>query len=60
MEFTGGDMTLLSMLTEFAENLDGLDNEWKQKLELANVFIEPALGYYFTKLGYNPFEGVQP
>ena len=59
MEFTDGDMNVLSKLTEFAEKLDGLDNKWKQKQMLANTFIEPALEFYFTKLGYNPFEGGQ-
>jgi len=41
------------------ENADGDNDEWKKKQELANKFIEPALGIYFTKLGVNPFEGVE-
>jgi len=59
MEFTGGDMTMLTKLTEFAEKMDDVDNEWKQKQLLASAFIEPVLQYYFIKLGYNPFEDVQ-
>ncbi|WP_313132195.1 MerR family transcriptional regulator [Anaerocolumna sp.] len=55
MEFTGGDMSILSKLME-AENFNGPDNEWKQKQGLANAFIEPALGVYFMSLGYNPLE----
>jgi DNA-binding transcriptional MerR regulator len=55
MEFTGGDMSMLSKLME-TENLNGPDNEWKQRQAIANTFIEPALGAYFTTLGYNPFE----
>ncbi|HBB28667.1 MAG TPA: MerR family transcriptional regulator [Clostridiales bacterium] len=55
MEFTGGDMSMLSKLME-TENFNGPDNEWKQKQAIANAFIEPALGSYFTTLGYNPLE----
>ncbi len=55
MEFTGGDMNMLSKLME-TENFNGPDDEWKQKQAIANSFIEPALGAYFTSLGYNPLE----
>lgn len=55
MEFTGGDMSMLPKLME-TENLNGPDNEWKEKQGIANAFIEPALGAYFTTLGYNPLE----
>lgn len=57
MEFTGGDMSMLPKLME-AGNFDGPDNEWKEQQAIANAFIEPALGAYFTKLGLNPFEEV--
>lgn len=57
MEFTGGDMSMLPKLME-AGNFDGPDNEWKQKQEIANGFIEPALEVYLTTLGYNSFEEV--
>ncbi|MHB8063891.1 MAG: MerR family DNA-binding protein, partial [Ruminiclostridium sp.] len=55
MEFTGGDISMLSKLME-TKNFNGPDNEWKQKQAIANAFIEPALGVYFTTLGYNPLE----
>ena len=55
MEFTGGDMNMLSKLME-TENFNGPDDEWKQKQAIADAFIEPALGAYFTNLGYNPLE----
>lgn len=55
-EFTGGDMSLLPKLIEFAENLGGANNEFKEKMTNSNTFIEPALSAYFTKLNYNPFE----
>ncbi|TCL58539.1 DNA-binding transcriptional MerR regulator [Kineothrix alysoides] len=55
MGFTGGDMNMLSKLME-TENLNGPDNEWKQRQASASAFIEPALGAYFTALDYNPLE----
>lgn len=54
-EFTGGDMSLLSRLVEFGQS-DGMDASWKEKQELANAFIEPALDVYFAGLGVNPFQ----
>ncbi|HWR22963.1 MAG TPA: MerR family transcriptional regulator [Feifaniaceae bacterium] len=56
MEFTGGDMGMLSKLMETG-NFHGPDNEWKQKQAAATAFIEPALGAYFAALGYDPLEG---
>lgn len=55
MEFTSGDRNILSNLvaTEF---IDGSDNEWQNKHQLANAFIEPALEVYFNSINYNPFE----
>ncbi len=55
MEFTGGDLSMLSKLME-AVNFKGPNNEWKLKQEIAGAFLEPALEVYFTKLGYNPIE----
>ena len=55
MEFTGGDISMLSKLME-TEKYNGPDDEWKQKQAIANAFIEPALGAYFTTLGYDPLE----
>ena len=52
MDFTKGDMSLLPKLTELA-NKHG-DIKWKSKQE----FIEKALELYFTRLRYNPYEGV--
>ncbi len=57
MEFTGGDLNMLSKLIE-TENIIGPDKEWKQKQVIAYSFIEPALEAYFTELGLNPFEEV--
>lgn len=57
IEFTDGDKSMLSKLIEI-ENIDGPDNEWKQKKTIANAFIEPALEAYFTNFGINPFEEV--
>lgn len=57
MEFTGGDMSMLSKLLE-TENFNGPDNEQNQKQAIAITYIEPALGAYFTALGYNPMEEV--
>jgi DNA-binding transcriptional MerR regulator len=55
MDFTGGDMSLLPKLME-TKNYNNPGNEWEQKQALANRFLEPALGAYFTSLGYNPIE----
>lgn len=59
MEFTGGDISMLSKLME-TENISGPDNGWNQKQAVSKTFIEPALGAYFTRLGYDPLgEGVK-
>ena len=54
-EFTGGDVSMLPKLMELGQ-ADGLNPQWKEKQELANTFIEPALEAYFTRLGTNPFQ----
>ncbi len=46
-------MGLLANLMEIGK-FDGMDNEWKQKQELANAYIESALDVYFTRLGIDP------
>ncbi|MDR0490125.1 MAG: MerR family transcriptional regulator [Oscillospiraceae bacterium] len=56
LSVTGGDPAMISKIMEIAENADG-DGKWKRKQEIANKFIEPALGAYFSKTGINPFEG---
>jgi len=55
---TGGDVSMIPKLAELAGDADGGD-AWKQKQDIANKFIEPALGAYFTRLGINPFEEVE-
>ena len=54
LEFTNGDAAMLPKLMQMGEN-DELNQEWKQKQTQANVFIEPALGAYFSNLGIDPF-----
>ncbi len=55
MEFTGGDMSMLSKLMETV-NFNIPCKEWKHIQEISNTFIEPALEAYFTTINYNPFE----
>lgn len=55
LEFTNGDAAMLPKLMRMGES-DELHQEWKQKQARANVFIEPALGAYFSNLGINPFQ----
>ncbi len=54
-EFTGGDERMLAELADIG-NFEEMDNEWKQKQKLAEVYLKPALDAYFAKLGINPFE----
>ena len=61
MEFTNGDMSLVSRLIDFFENMDGWsekwDEKWKENLLSAATFIVPALDIYFLEtLGYDPFK----
>lgn len=55
LEFTDGDAAMLPKLMQMGE-IDALNQEWKQKQARANLFIEPALGAYFSNLGINPFQ----
>jgi len=55
LEFTNGDAAMLPKLMQMGEN-DELNQEWRQKQIQANVFIEPALGAYFSNMGINPFQ----
>lgn len=57
IEFTGGDMSMLTKLMQAGST--ALDNEWEEKQKYVYGFIEPALAFYFTSNGINPFEGVQ-
>ncbi len=54
-EFTGGDISMLPQLMNFA-NVQTGDSEYQNMQNLLNGFIEPALGAYFSKSGINPFE----
>lgn len=58
MEFTGGDMTMLPKLGKIG-NIDNATNEWEEKQKLVNDYLEPALQIYFSRLGANPFGGVE-
>lgn len=55
LEFTNGDAAILPKLMQMGEK-DELNQEWKKKQTQANVFIEPALGAYFSNLGIDPFQ----
>jgi methionine synthase II (cobalamin-independent) len=54
MEFTQGDMNMLSELNKLADSLS--DSEWADKFSFDRVFLEKALGAYFTSIGYDPFK----
>ena len=54
-EFTEGDQTLLSKLIALGHS-DQFGNQWKEKQDIVNAFIEPALDIYFSNLGMNPFQ----
>ena len=58
MEFTEGDMSMLPKLIEFGK-LNNTTNEWEEKQKKLNAYLEPALEIYFSRLGINPFEGVE-
>ena len=55
LEFTNGDAAVLSKLMQMGES-DEFHQEWKEMQTQANVFIEPALGAYFSNLGINPLQ----
>lgn len=55
LEFTNGDASMLPKLMQIGES-DEFNQELKQTQVKANVFIEPALGAYFSDLGINPFQ----
>ena len=46
---------MLPKLMQMGE-IDELNQEWKQRQNKANIFIEPALDAYFSSLGINPFQ----
>lgn len=56
MEFTNGDMNLLSQLIKIG-NVKEAGNAWDEMQLLMKQFIVPALEIYFDRLGANPFGG---
>ena len=58
VEFTNGDMRMLPKLTEVG-NIDTATNAWEERQKMVNNYLEPALQIYFSRLGENPFEGVE-
>ena len=58
MEFTNGDMSMLSKLMEIG-NIDTATNVWEKRQKIINKYLEPALQVYFSKRGVNPFEEVE-
>ena len=57
-EFTKGDMSMLPKLMEVG-NIDTDTNAWEERQKIINDYLEPALQVYFSRLGENPFEGVE-
>lgn len=57
-EFTNGDMSMLPKLMEVG-NIDTAANAWEERQKIVNDYLEPALQVYFSRLGENPFEGVE-
>ena len=59
MEFTNGDMRMLPKLIEVG-NIDTAENDWEERQKIVNDYVGPALQVYFSRLGINPFEEVEP
>ncbi|MBD5543482.1 MAG: MerR family transcriptional regulator [Lachnospiraceae bacterium] len=57
-EFTNGDMSMLPKLMEVG-NIDTATNAWEERQKIVNDYLEPAWQVYFSRLGENPFEGVE-
>ena len=58
LQFTGGDMSILSQLVETGSFPDAPE-DWRKTQERANEFIGPALEAYFASTGTDPFTGGQ-
>ncbi len=58
MEFTEGDMSMLSKLQEIG-NFENTANEWEEKQAIVSSYLQPALDIYLSGIGVNPFEEVQ-
>ena len=55
MEFTNGDMSMLSTLVKF-DDLSDDNNAWLEKQKTVNAYLQPALELYFQKSGMHAFE----
>lgn len=55
-DFTGGDMSMLSKLIKLGQ-FQNTDHKWKEIQDIANGYVEQALGFYFSHLGVDPFQG---
>ena len=55
MEFTNGDMSMLSKLMEVGD-IDTATNAWEERQKIVNDYLEAALQIYFSNLGVNPFK----
>lgn len=55
MHFTGGDLQILSKLVAFGQS-ENLDQQWQQKQQEANSYVEQAMNAYFSKRKDNPFQ----
>ena len=55
-DFTGGDMDMLPGLIELGQ-FQNTDHKWKEVQDIANGYVEQALGVYFSLLGIDPFQG---
>ena len=55
MDFTGGDMGMLPGLIELGQ-FQNTDHKWKEVQDIANGYVEQALGVYFSRLGVDPFQ----
>lgn len=58
MEFTNGDMSMLPKLMKVG-NIETATNAWEERQKIVNDYVAPALEIYFSRLGENPFEGVE-
>ena len=54
-DFTGGDMSMISRLIELRQ-FQNTNHKWKEHQDIANGYIEQALGFYFSNLGVDPFQ----
>ena len=59
MEFTNGDTSMLPKLMEVG-NIGIATNAWEEKQKIVNDYLGPALQVYFSRLGTNPLEEVEP